>query len=383
MTEQTNQEIKFGKIGKWLTAEKRLQSVNFYGTFFWNSRNNGKNHLKPKITINICGLGFFYLYINGKKVSSDLFVPVWTNYLERDFSTLLYPTKDILSNRIHFLEYDISSYLQNGENNICVVVGNGWFRQNMRNIEGENSYNEQLLLYYEIWENGDKCLGVSDETVVYEKNFIKTNNIYFGEEHDYINYRDDIWLHPTAFAISAIITKIPNAPFYKQFCPSDEVIRSVFCKLVKSDKRKVFDVGENITGRVVVKDVKGKVIIRHSETLNTNGELDFDSSGGDNQIQTVVIENLPDGTEGYAMFTWQAFRYFDVEGDCRVERVEVIHTHLEKCVSFSSDNEILNWLFDSYIRTQLNNMHCGVPSDCPHRERWVIPETGKLLVNLQ
>jgi len=36
---------------------------------------------------------------------------------------------------------------------------------------------------------------------------------------------------------------------------------------------------------------------------------------------------------------------------------------------FTSSSPELNWLFDAYIRPQPDNMHGGVPSDCPHRER--------------
>ena len=44
--------------------------------------------------IDVCGLGFFELYINGKKVSDDRFVPSWSDYGSRDLSTLTYPIRD-------------------------------------------------------------------------------------------------------------------------------------------------------------------------------------------------------------------------------------------------------------------------------------------------
>ncbi|MBQ2812111.1 MAG: hypothetical protein IJE63_02565, partial [Clostridia bacterium] len=43
-----------------------------------------------------------------------------------------------------------------------------------------------------------------------------------------------------------------------------------------------------------------------------------------------------------------------------------------------SDDEVLQWLFDTYIRTQLSNVHCCVPSDCPHRERLGYTGDGQL-----
>ena len=36
-----------------------------------------------KICIDICGLGFFELYLGGRKVSDDLLVPAWSDYEPR------------------------------------------------------------------------------------------------------------------------------------------------------------------------------------------------------------------------------------------------------------------------------------------------------------
>ena len=63
-----------------------------------------------------------------KKVSDDLFVPVWTNYEKRENRRLLYPLQDELSNyRTYYLEYDVSSYLNEGVNTIGVMLRNGWY----------------------------------------------------------------------------------------------------------------------------------------------------------------------------------------------------------------------------------------------------------------
>jgi len=49
--------------------------------------------------------------------------------------------------------------------------------------------------------------------------------------------------------------------------------------------------------------------------------------------------------------------------------VLVIHSDVEVTAGFDSDSEGLNFLFDAFLRTQKNNMHGSIPSDCPHRER--------------
>ena len=39
---------------------------------------------------------------------------------------------------------------------------------------------------------------------------------------------------------------------------------------------------------------------------------------------------------------------------------------------------MLNWLYEAYIRTQLDNYHGCIPSDCPHRERLGYTGDGQL-----
>ena len=74
--------------------------------------------------INICGLGFFQLYINGNRVSDHVLVPAWTDYEDRGKRRLLYPINDKFTHRIYYLSYDITSYLVKGKNGIGVLLGN-------------------------------------------------------------------------------------------------------------------------------------------------------------------------------------------------------------------------------------------------------------------
>ena len=72
--------------------------------------------------IEICGLGFFELYIEGKKVSEDRFVPSFSDYGKRDLSTLTYPTRDHFRYRVYYRRYEIESYLHCGENTVEVTI---------------------------------------------------------------------------------------------------------------------------------------------------------------------------------------------------------------------------------------------------------------------
>lgn len=83
----------------------------------------------------------------------------------------------------------------------------------------------------------------------------------------------------------------------------------------------------------------------------------------------------------HTMFTWFCFRYFEVTANCNIGDCLVVHSDVEINSNFKSDNEILNWYYTAFIRSQLANMHCGVPSDCPHIERKGYTGDGQLLCN--
>ena len=137
--------------------------------------------------------------------------------------------------------------------------------------------------------------------------------------------------------------------------------------------------GENISGYpVVVATEDGAYItVRCSEEINADGTLNFDSCDP-GQIQCDEYRNAKKGEECMPWFTWHGFRYFELTNNAKPVRCEVVHSDCAVTSAFESDSEMLNWLYDAYIRTQLSNMHSGVPSDCPHIERLGYTGDGQL-----
>ena len=60
--------------------------------------------------VAVCGLGYYELFINGRKVSENVLDPIVTQY----------------DKRVRYVVHDISDYLNEGENVIGVILGNGW-----------------------------------------------------------------------------------------------------------------------------------------------------------------------------------------------------------------------------------------------------------------
>ena len=331
-----------------------------------------------KAQIVICGLGFFKLFINGKKVSEDLLVPNATCYSPRDLTKLTFKIYDELSYRIYCMKYDITDYLADGENTLAVMVGNGYYNQLTRKAEGDVDFGTPKLCYLIEKESGAV---VSDETTLSHKGFITYNNLYYGEHHDYTLFPQGYDLNGyggEGFVESAVIPA-PESEFYIQFSPADRAVRTITPVLLKDEgETKLYDVGENTVGYAVFKCAeKGKKIkVNYAEELYDERPyygMKFEEGYQEDHFTA-------DGTdrEYIPHFTWHGFRYFRVNADVEPLRIDVVHSDCPVTSFFKCDNENLNWLYNAFIRTQLANMHCGVPSDCPHRERLGYTGDGQL-----
>lgn len=350
----------------WITGDDASTSPVFRKTI------NVKNVKKADITIAV--MGFFELYINGAKVSDDLFLSLNTNYEPR--YNIQYgdePFNEELSHRLYCPQYDITSYLKEGNNIIGIMTGDGWYGLSFGKIKLCFKINIE-------YENGNKDCIFSDENVVYADGYVKESNVQVGEIQDYNGY-DDSWFFETfddSLWKKSIITKIPDTELFYQDCPADKIIRHLSPVCIKEkDDIKIYDIGENITGYPILKTnaTDDIITIRYGELIDTNNELKIENT----YHQRTIITNNGKARIVHSKFTWHGFRYFEVEGDAEVIDCVVIHSNVEVTSSFSCSNDTLNWLYNAYVRTQLDNMHCGIPSDCPHAERLGYTGDGQLL----
>ena len=96
------------------------------------------------------------------------------------------------------------------------------------------------------------------------------------------------------------------------------------------------------------------------------------------QRDTFIYDDGKDMNEFYPHFTWHSARYAEVTGRAYIKEFRVIHSDIPRITDFCCGNETLNWIFDAYVRTQLDNIHGCIPSDCPHRERLGYTGDGQL-----
>lgn len=294
-------------------------------------------------------------------------------FCRRKTENFLYPIYDEFTYRCYYTVYDISDYLKNGENTLEIALGNGWYRQTERVAEGNMAFGDSLgaIFAIKLTEPCGERTVLSDGSETCRVGETVSSDLFYGETVDY---------RIKNFSVSPVrIHKMPDTVLTREDAPPDRVIRSIAPRLIlKSGSRAIYDAGENVSGFAVIETAAAageRVTVRYAETLD--GEhLDFKSTGSDYKSPCGIPQIMQDTVIGDGKrhiyepkFVWHAFRYFEIEGDGEPLGVKVIHSDTPITASFNSSSPELNWLFSAFLRTQTDNMHSGVPSDCPHRER--------------
>ncbi|MDD6262777.1 MAG: family 78 glycoside hydrolase catalytic domain [Clostridiales bacterium] len=326
-----------------------------------------------KAVLRVVGLGFFHCFINGKRVGDDLFLPLSTDFEPRPN----FPTEEILSgHRLYVPEYDVTGLLADGLNTLAVHFGGGWYTFE------DAKYGDPKVIWRLFGETseGREFDFASSENDRIGDSFVKDRYFPKFEAQDFLDdapeallpdFDDSAWKR-------AKISPAPETEYLFSDCPADRVCERLSPRCIdRSSAEATYDCGKNTTGYPVLKlrARRGeKIEVRFSEELEPDGTIN--ARHGYGQSFTVVS----DGSERTVkpQFTWFGFRYFSVTGFADVECVEVVRCGVEIAAGFESDSELLNWIHDTYLNTQLTNMHAGIPSDCPHIERRGYTGDGQL-----
>ena len=322
-------------------------------------------------SITISGLGFFELYCNGKRVSPDLLVPAWTDYEPHVFAHCIggNPVRETRGHRILAMRYSLTGLLRPGKNILGIRLGSGWYE-----YFGYGS----VKACFRLTLAGEGCDAVisSGTDMLWAPSPIVKSQMLKGEIHDY-SLEIPGWAEPdfddSAWAAVQEVP-IPESSFYIQECPADRVVRCIEPTLLREENGlRLYDAGENIAGYAVLscpEGSSGEAAVRYAEELGEDGWLDFTTYNYSQEERVHEDRFLLDGKarELYPRFLWHGFRYFTVSGGIPAVRIAVANADVAVTSAFTSSNSDLNWLYDAYLRTQLANMHAGIPSDCPHRE---------------
>ena len=326
----------------------------------------------------VTGLGYFELYVNGEKVGDDVLVPNQTNYGKRPglIDAGLPLKDDFREYRVMYLAYDVTKMLRNGPNVVGSILGNGFYNPSKSWAEGYGSprFLGQIHITY---TDGTEDVIVSDQTWKASKSAILMDMVYYGEHYD-ARLEQPGWCSP-GFDDSkwepVAKRKAPEGKLVTQTSEPDKVTLRIPPRSIEKTAEGNYkvDFGVEISGRLRLNDISGpagqKIEIKY--LCNTySGDNSYICKGG--------------GTESYASrFNWFVFSAVEITnwpGELKPENLtaEAVNTSIEESAKFETSNSLFNDINKAWKRSQLDNMHGGIASDCPHRERSAYTGDGQV-----
>jgi len=317
----------------------------------------------------VTGLGYFEFYVNGQRVGDDVLVPNQTNYGKRPkLPEFLISVEDSFREyKVMYLAYDITDKLIQGSNALGSILGNGFYDPSMFWCEGYGTprFLGQIHVTY---KDGTEQVIISDKSWKAAKSPIVKNMLYYGEIYDArleqdgwctAGFDDATWDH-------AVNRRAPFGTLAAHTPYPDRIVERLKpIRIEKLENGNTFvDFGVELSGWLRLSHLKAKA--GHKIDMKFNSNL----YSGDN---TYICRGQ--GSESYApRFNWFVFSGVEITnwpGELRPEQVtaEVVNTYIEESAVFETSNPLFNDINKIWKRSQTDNMHGGIASDCPQRER--------------
>lgn len=305
-----------------------------------------------KATLEISALGVYNCEINGKKVTSSVLNPGWTDY----------------NKRIQYQSFDVTSLIEK-ENEIVIGTGIGWRFHKWYDLSSKTVKHNTVAAIAALtltYENGEEAVIYTDSSWKCRESIVRFNHMYNGETIDY-NFK--------AKSLNSVTelnyTKDTLIPQEGEYITEQEVIRGKKLFTTPEGDR-VIDFGQELTGYVsfYIKGNKGDIIkVRHFEMPDKNGNVYLDNLRSAKQLLTVVCDGKSHKVK--PVYTFYGFRYITVEG-MEIESADeftaiVVHSDMKRTGYFNCSDATINQLFHNIIWGQKGNF-LDVPTDCPQRD---------------
>ena len=358
--------------GKWLGAGGAVGRTSPVKPSPYFRKSFQLDAIPEKAEVYFCGLGYSELYLNGKKVDDGVLQPVVTQY----------------DKRAGYLKYDVTAFLQPGENVFGVILGNGWYNCSTPNTWcfERAPWRDFPKMFLELYCDGEitvqsdaswKCLKTDGP--------IRFDALREGETYDARMEKPGwnlVGFDETGWDKACIVPGVAGV-LTEQTMPPCRVIQRMPMERVKPGPPKdkvVYDVNQIITGWVKIKvhgEAGAKVTLTYSEQMDLYDVFierkDISSFVLSERFQQDEYILKGGGTEEWEpRFVYHGFRYVqvEIEGNAELEEItaSLVHTDFEFLTEFESSDPVLNKLHENTHWSFIDN-YTGIPTDCPHREK--------------
>jgi len=310
--------------------------------------------------LHVTARGLYEFSLNGQQVGKDIFTPGWTDYTKR----------------IQVQTYDVTAFLHPGANVAGAILGDGWYCGYVGWFKERQHYGERpsLLAQLEIeFADGERATIVSDGSWETGAGPILQSDMLMGEVYDARREMpgwDAAGFHSDDWCPALIV---PDDGARRVGMRSEPVRRQLEIKTV-SVSNSIFDLGQNIAGRVRIKltaPAGTTVQLLHAEALNPDGSLyaanlrkaaatdSYTCKGGGEEIWE-------------PRFTFHGFRYVELKGfpgEATSDMVTgiALYSGMDETGRFECSDELVNQLQTNIQWGQRGN-YLEVPTDCPQRD---------------
>lgn len=312
--------------------------------------------------------GVYEAFLNGVRVGDEELAPGATSYRKT----------------LHVQSHDVGDLLRDGENELRLVVSDGWFRGKCGPRRIADNFGTQIAVVARLDVEGNPLL-LTDASWEVSAGSIVSADLMDGQQTDLRRIGEEQWVpviesaDPLTLDTSRLQRSTSPAVRRREiFAP--RVIRRL------TSGRQIVDFGQNLNGwvRLTVRSPRDtRIELTHGETLGPSGDLDLDNLAyhqgpglpmiGVGQKDAVISRGV-DGDVFEPRHTTHGFRYVAVDGlsDSLVESDIVavqVRSDLSPIGTFHSGNQRVNDLHRIAVSSWRANT-CDIPTDCPQRERW-------------
>lgn len=316
----------------------------------------------------VSALGCYEARVNGARVTDAVLSPGWADYHQR----------------VPYQSYDVTHLLEDGENVLALVLGDGWaasFYGFVAKRAGAH-YEQRPLAICQLDVvdlSGHEARIASDAGWQSSTGAVRFADLLMGQRID-LFHRHPGWDRP-GFDSSgwAGVERRPRdaRPLVADPGPPIRVTEELPARQVRAlgPGRTVVDFGQNLAGFVRLRlpaGSAGNCVLRHAEVLADDGSLYTDNLRTARAQDEVAFPALTEPVEVEPRMTFHGFRYAELSGYPVEPALDdlvacVVHSDVERLGSFECSNERVNRLYANIDWGQRGNF-ISVPTDCPQRD---------------
>ncbi len=320
-----------------------------------------------RATVYATARGVYALHLNGQRVGDAQFAPGWTDYAQR----------------LQYQTYDVTALVQDGENAVGAVLGDGWYAGYIGWGNKRAYYGSRLQLLAQIvleYADGSRETLGTDGQWRGATGPILTSDMLMGETYDArlampgwsaVGFNDSAW--------KPVTVEAAHDPAVRRVAQIDPPVRVTeeFTPVAITQPAPgthLFDLGQNMVGwvRLKVSGPPGTIVqMRFGEMLTADGRLYVDNLRAAKATDTYILSGK-DAETYEPQFTFHGFRYVEVTGYPGEPSLDaligcVLHSDIPKTGAFECSDPLVNQLVQNIDWGQRGNF-LSVPTDCPQRD---------------